>query len=164
MKVWRRQRKIITSLIGIRAVKDLLPCQYYESEQMMNDLVDSPKDFFMHAERFGSSILTATVYGYRSHDITHPSAKSLLLIGGWIEHKLSPTRYKEDAWPIIQKVPKMLAWWRKQYYKDAEIVLAMAKAWWEPCKERVRSGIIVPCFATQFVQQYEAEGERRSGS
>jgi cytochrome P450 len=81
-----------------------------------------------------------------------------MLIGGWIEHKLSPTRYVDDAWPITQRVPKMLAFWRKQYYKDAAVVSAMAKAWWEPCKERVRAGILTPCFATSFVQRYEAEG------
>jgi hypothetical protein len=34
----------------------------------------------------------------------------------------------------------------------------MAKAWWEPCKERVHSGIVVPYFATKFVKEYEAEG------
>ena len=95
---------------------------------------------------------------YRSASLSHPSARSLLLIGGWIERKLSATRYPDDAWPIIQKVPKALGFWRRQYYKDAEVVQAMARAWWEPCKARVRQGIEIPCFATNFAKMYQDEG------
>jgi hypothetical protein len=51
------------SLIGVRGVKEMAPVQYYESVQLLNDLVNTPDDFFMHAERFGSSVLIATVYG-----------------------------------------------------------------------------------------------------
>lgn len=33
----------------------------------MRDLLDSPENFYLHAERFGTSILTSTVYGYNEH-------------------------------------------------------------------------------------------------
>jgi cytochrome P450 len=88
----------------------------------------------------------------------HPSALSLLMMGSWMEHKMHPTRYVDDNWPILQRLPRALAPWRKQYYKDAELLLKMAKAWWEPCKARVQAGIDILCFATGFVKSYEADG------
>jgi hypothetical protein len=71
---------------------------------------------------------------YHAHDIYHPSALALLMMGSWMEHKMHPTRYIDDNWPILQRIPRSLAFWRAQYYRDAALLLKIAKAWWEPCK------------------------------
>ncbi|KAF2181178.1 cytochrome P450, partial [Zopfia rhizophila CBS 207.26] len=144
---WRRQRKIMTQCVGPTKIKFLQPCQEYEAKQYCRDLLDSPENFYLHAERFGTSILTSTVYGYRAHDIRHPSALALLMMASWMEHKMHPTRYIDDNYPILQKLPRWAAPWRKQYYRDAKLLLKIAKAWWEPCKQHVRDGIDISCFA-----------------
>ncbi|KAH7080786.1 cytochrome P450 [Paraphoma chrysanthemicola] len=155
---WRKQRKTMMSIVGPAQLKKLAPAQEYEAKQYCRDLLDSPENFYLHAERFGSSILTATVYGYRAHDITHPSALALLMMGSWMEHKMHPTRWLDDNWPILQRVPNSLAYWRWQHFKDRELLYKMTRAWWEPCKKRLADGIDVPCFATQLAKSYEADG------
>jgi cytochrome P450 len=80
------------------------------------------------------------------------------LIGNWMENKMSISRYIEDSWPVLHKLPPSIARWRKQYYKDAEIMRKTARSWWDPCKVRVEKGIDIPCFATSFVKSYESEG------
>lgn len=67
-------------------------------------------------------------------------------------------KYPEDSWPILHNVPSYLAFWRKSYESDKELLKKIALAWWKPCKARVLNGIEIPCFATNFVRTYEAEG------
>lgn len=95
---------------------------------------------------------------YRAHDIAHPSALSLLMMGSWMLHKMNPARYMDDNWPILQRLPRVLAPWRSVFDEDARVLLTMAHAWWDPCKDRVRAGVDIPCFASDFVKTYESEG------
>jgi hypothetical protein len=44
-----------------------------------------------------------------------------------MEHKMHPTRYIDDNWSILQLIPRSLAFRRKQYYKDAELLLKIVK-------------------------------------
>lgn len=50
-------------MAGQSAVKTFVPFFEYESKQYLNDMVESPSHFFVHAERFGISLLTSAVYG-----------------------------------------------------------------------------------------------------
>lgn len=67
-------------------------------------------------------------------------------------------RYPEDSWPILNKVPEVLATWRKGYGSDADLLRKIALAWWNPCKSRVARGINIPSVATDFVKTYQADG------
>jgi len=75
-----------------------------------------------------------------------------------MENKMTISRYVEDTWPVLKNVPLALAYWRKTYQSDAAVLSKAALAWWIPCKERVKRGIEIPCFATSFVKTHEAEG------
>ena len=60
---WRKQRRIFNSLLSPAASKKFYPYQDYESKQYIYDILTSPDQFYEHAERFATSILTSTVYG-----------------------------------------------------------------------------------------------------
>ncbi|EXJ70144.1 uncharacterized protein A1O5_06212 [Cladophialophora psammophila CBS 110553] len=156
--LWKKQRKIFNSVSGPAAVKNFLPFQDYETKQYLHDLVKSPEQFYMHTERFGASILTAAVYGFRADDITDPSALGLLLTGSWLEENLHPGKYIDDRWPILQKLPRSLARWRKVYDENAKLLDSIARAWWDPAKLAVDQDKAVPCFATGFIKSYASEG------
>jgi cytochrome P450 len=75
-----------------------------------------------------------------------------------MENKMSISRYPEDSWPLLNKLPTALTFWRKRYEADAEIMRKTGLAWWIPCKERVKRGVNIPCVATDFVKTYQADG------
>ncbi|KAH0845023.1 hypothetical protein AYO21_04056 [Fonsecaea monophora] len=156
--MWKKQRKIFNSVSGAAAAKKFLPFQDYETKQYLHDLLKSPEQFYLHTERFGASILTTAVYGFRADDITDPSALGLLLTGSWLETNLHPGKFVDDRWPILQQIPRSLAWWRKTYDDNAKMLDSIARAWWDPAKKAVDQGKAVPCFATDFIKQYPSEG------
>ncbi|OAL53153.1 cytochrome P450 [Pyrenochaeta sp. DS3sAY3a] len=156
--LWRKQRRIFTSLTSITRSKKLLPYQEYESKQYVFDMLKSPDDFFLHTERYGSSVLTSVVYGLRADDITDPAAQGLILMGTWLEANLLPGKYLDDRWPVLQRLPDILAPWRKVYRENAELLDMIARAWWNPAKIRAKNGRSDHCFAMDFLETYTAEG------
>lgn len=82
----------------------------------------------------------------------------LILMGSWLEAQLHPSRYWEDQWPMLHKIPRTLAPWRAGYDKNSKLLDDIAHAWWDPAKANVKNGKAVPCFATSFVDSYQSEG------
>jgi len=60
---WKKQRKIFNSIVGTQGAKNFLPYQDFESKQYVVDMIKAPDQYYFHAERFGASLLTTTVYG-----------------------------------------------------------------------------------------------------
>lgn len=79
-------------------------------------------------------------------------------MGAWLEANLSPGKYVDDRWPILQKIPRVLAPWRSVYDENAAMLDRIARAWWDPAKTNIQRGNSVSCFATQFVDTYQSEG------
>lgn len=50
-------------MVGPAVASSFAPYQDYESKAYLRDMVKMPEAFYIHAERFGASILTSTVYG-----------------------------------------------------------------------------------------------------
>ncbi|KAH9211050.1 cytochrome P450 [Leptodontidium sp. 2 PMI_412] len=159
---WRRQRKIFNSISGPAASKNFIPYQYYETKQYLYELLKAPESFFQATERCGASILTSSVYGLRADTLSDPSALGLILVGAWLEANIHPTAFIDDRWPILQKIPNILAPWRHVYKENASILDRIAASWWDSAKVNQQKGKLVPCFASKFLTTFQSEGFTKS--
>ena len=64
-KEWRAMRTIIHQLFTPQMSRSYAPIQFYEAKQLSVDLLDRPKDFYMHHRRYAASVIMQIIYGRR---------------------------------------------------------------------------------------------------
>lgn len=73
-------------------------------------------------------------------------------MSAWLEANLHGSKYLDDRWPILQKIPDAFAPWRKPLFLSQGILERIAHAWWDPAKIAYQNGDAPPCFSTSFLE------------
>jgi cytochrome P450 len=64
-KEWRAMRTIIHQLFTPQMSRSYAPIQFYEAKQLSVDLLEKPRDFYMHHRRYAASVIMQIIYGRR---------------------------------------------------------------------------------------------------
>jgi len=64
-KEWRAMRTIIHQLFTPQMSKSYAPIQFFEAKQLSVDLLERPRDFYMHHRRYAASVIMQIIYGRR---------------------------------------------------------------------------------------------------
>ncbi|RGP61683.1 cytochrome p450 [Fusarium sporotrichioides] len=112
-KEWRKQRKILQSLLSVSVVDKLLPLQEAETTQTMFQLLQDPDGYYDHIRRYTTAVILASVYGQRGSSFNHPNVQALYhaqdQFTALLEQGASPP---VDAFPFLRAVPEFLASWK----------------------------------------------------
>jgi cytochrome P450 len=112
-KEWRKQRKILQSLLSVSVVDKLLPLQEAETTQTMFQLLQDPEGYYDHIRRYTTAVILASVYGQRGSSFNHPNVQALYhaqdKFTALLEQGASPP---VDAFPFLRAMPEFLASWK----------------------------------------------------
>ena len=153
---WRKQRKIVQSLLNTNAVDSLLPIQNAESTQTMYQLLIDPEGYYDHIRRYTTAVILASVFGQRGARFDSPNVQALYhaqdQFTAILEQGAMPP---VDTFPVLKALPDFLApWkrWAKAVRKEQKhLYLKLVNE----TRERQRAGIGPPCFLHTMLRDQE---------
>ena len=74
---WRAIRKHSHALLNLNTSVKYQPVQDFESKQLLNEFLDSPKDFYSMNRRYSASVIMLVTYGYRIKSWDDPLIKQI---------------------------------------------------------------------------------------
>ncbi|GAB0138040.1 hypothetical protein EsDP_00006287 [Epichloe bromicola] len=153
---WRKQRKILQSILNVSVVDKLLPLQEAEATQTMFQLIQDPQGYYDHIRRYTTAVILASVYGQRGVSFDSPNVQALYhaqdQFTAILEQGASPP---VDAFPFLKSLPEFLAPWKtraKAVRKEQKTLYL--KLLWET-RKRLEAGKGGDCFLRTMLQGQE---------
>jgi hypothetical protein len=134
--LWRKERKLIHKLTSAQASSTYEPMQDLESTQLMVDMLDRPKAFWGHCQRYAGSLIMQIAFNKRANRNTDPAVADM--VSRWTSigcidctdlanvathsqrallEELTPAavpgRHLVDSLPILNILPSFLAPWKQ---------------------------------------------------
>ncbi|KAF5548077.1 cytochrome P450 monooxygenase [Fusarium phyllophilum] len=155
-KEWRKQRRILQSLLNVTIVDKLLPLQEAESTQTMFQLLQDPQGYYDHIRRYTTAVILASVYGQRGSSFDHPNVQALYHAQNQFTSLLEQGACPPvDAFPILRAVPEFLASWKMR----AESVRQEQKSLYlrlvQETRDRLKRGKGGDCFLKKMLNDQE---------
>lgn len=108
---WRQLRKIMHNILSTRQADTYKPFQDLESKHLLHDYLHNPDRWFTANGRYANSVIMSVVFGRRS-DLDDPEVAELFeTIELFLENQ-QPGVNIVDGFPILDKLPNVLQWWR----------------------------------------------------
>lgn len=153
---WRKQRRIVQSLLNVKVVDQLLPIQSAEASQTMWQLATDPAGYYDHIRRYTTAVILASVYGVRGARFDSPNVQALYhaqdQFTAILETGATPP---VDAFPLLKLIPEALAPW-KRWARD---VRAEQKSLYlrllRETRARMEAGQGLDCFLRTMLEEQE---------
>lgn len=150
---WRKQRKILQSLLNVNVVDKLLPLQEAEARQTMLQLVHDPCGYYNHIRRYTTAVILASVYGQRGPSFDCPNVQALYhaqdQFTAILEQGASPI---VDAFPFLKWVPEFLAPWKTRAKSVREEQNSLYLRLLRETKKRIEVGGGGDCFLRTMLE------------
>lgn len=155
---WRQLRKHSHALLNLTAAVKYQPVQDFESKQVLRDLIQHPKDFYLINRRYSASVIMLVTYGYRVPSFEHPLIKKIYTCLDNLTDITAPGAYMVDSFPSLAVLPQwMLGNWRtfanNLFKQDSAVYMAL----WNQLKQEVEDGTAKDCFCKDF---YDKDPEK----
>ncbi|MCJ1246862.1 hypothetical protein MMC30_004071 [Trapelia coarctata] len=153
---WRKQRKIVQSLLNVNAVDNVLPIQNAEATQTMFQLLQDPQGYYDHIRRYTTAVILASVYGQRGARFDSPNVQALYhaqdQFTAILEQGATPP---VDAFPFLKMVPEFMAPWKTRAKAVREEQKSLYLALLRETRERMKAGKGPACFLHLMLQDQE---------
>ncbi|KAK5653767.1 hypothetical protein OQA88_7924 [Cercophora sp. LCS_1] len=153
---WRKQRKIVQSLLNINVVDKLLPLQNAEATQTMYELVQDPAGYYDHIRRYTTAVILASVYGQRGKTFDAPNVQALYhaqdQFTAILEQGATPP---VDAFPFLKHMPSFLAPWKKWAKAVRKEQKGLYMRLVDETRERLAVGKAKDCLLAQILEAQE---------
>lgn len=116
---WRKVRKIMHNIIGARQLNLYNSFQELESRHLLYNYLHSPERWFSANGRYSNSVIMSVVFGRRS-DLDDPDVVELFETIEEFLAQQQPGKNIVDGFPILDKLPKPLQWWRAKGERNFE--------------------------------------------
>ncbi|KAI1496915.1 cytochrome P450 [Biscogniauxia marginata] len=144
---WRKQRKIVQSLLNVNAVDDLLPVQNAEATQTMFELLHDPQGYYDHIRRYTTAVILASVYGQRGARFDSTNVQALYhaqdQFTAIIEQGATPP---VDTFPVLKLLPNFMAPWKTRAKAVRKEQKSLYLSLLRKTRERMETGKGPPCF------------------
>lgn len=153
---WRKQRKVVQSLLNVAVVDKLLPIQDAEATQTMFQLAQDPLGYYDHIRRYTTAVILASVYGQRGESFDSPNVRGIYHAQDQFTEILEQGATPPvDAFPILKLVPEFLAPWktRAKAVRVAQKTLYLRLL--QETKERLAAGKNTECYMNKMIQIQE---------
>lgn len=150
-KRWRDVRTVVHRCLSVTAADKMKPSQDLESRRYLYDVLTDPTNFLDHVKRYTSSVIMYSTYGRRVESLDDPVLQAIYEEAS-VFADVFGTRFLVDKYPILEKLPKILQWWRRKYepYHQKEVELWMGL--WNGLKKQLAAGIRTGCFVENFIE------------
>ncbi|KAH6648012.1 cytochrome P450 [Truncatella angustata] len=153
---WRKQRRILQSLLNVNVVDKLLPLQEAEATQTMFQLIQDPQGYYDHIRRYTTAVILASVYGQRGARFDSPNVQALYhaqdQFTAILEQGASPP---VDAFPFLKRLPEILAPWKTKAKAVREEQKSLYLKLVQETRTRLEAGKGGDCFLRTMLQDQE---------
>ncbi|KAI0844809.1 cytochrome P450 [Daldinia vernicosa] len=156
---WRRWRKLLHSGFMNRQSLTYRPIQSLESKVLMHDLLQTPKAFRKHLERYAASVIVTVTYGRRVENV---DTDIVVRRNGESMDRLTqvniPGKYKVERYPVLKYIPSIFAPWKAQVLKQRQKDIQLYTELMAEVKDRNDKGTLPTCFAKHLLEEQENLG------
>lgn len=153
-----QMRKLVHNLLNQNVAQNYVPYQMLENKQMLNDLLDTHKDFLQHIRRYSNALTTSMVFGWRTPTYHSPALEQLFDgFNEFAEINQTGTAALIDFFPMLRRLPE---WVLPAQKKARELHKAERKLYlshWLKAKQEIRDGTISHCFCVGMAQAQEKD-------
>lgn len=156
--LWRKERKLIHKLTSAQASSTYEPMQELESTQLMIDMLDRPKAFWGHCQRYAGSLIMQIAFNKRASRNTDPAVVDMRALLEELTSAAVPGRYLVDSLPWLNYLPNFLAPWKREAATIFEKQNRLFGGHMQDVKKQVAAGQDAHCFV-----KYLVDGQKESG-
>ncbi|KEZ39155.1 hypothetical protein SAPIO_CDS10562 [Scedosporium apiospermum] len=156
---WRMIHKMVHSILNIKSAISYVPYQDLENKVLLNSLLDTPEDLLFHIRRFTYSLSTQMIFGYRCIDNKDPNLLQLFsCFEKWGKLSGSSSAQLADLYPIMQKLPEIIAPNVRYARKLHEVERKLYVGHWLRSKKALDDGTGLPCFCNDIYEGQTIHG------
>ncbi|KAG8628525.1 hypothetical protein KVT40_004398 [Elsinoe batatas] len=153
---WRKLRKIMHGILNIRQTDIYKPYQDLESRQLLWDFLKNPDKWYSASGRFSNSVIMSVIFGRRSI-LGDPATAELFQTMEDFLMQTQPGANLVDAYPVLNKLPSFLHWWRPRGEEIFKRTRDCYKREVDMIEAKLAKGEAKDCFAVEFLKQCEKE-------
>ncbi|KIX94575.1 uncharacterized protein Z520_09621 [Fonsecaea multimorphosa CBS 102226] len=150
-KQWRDIRAIVHRCLTVKSADGMKPSQDLESRRYLYDLLIEPANFWNHVKRYSTSVIMYATYGRRIVTVDDPVLNDIYTETGIFAECFGQI-HLVDQYPVLEKLPKALQWWRKKYEPYHQKELQLWLGLWKALQTQMAKGIRTGCFAEKFME------------
>ncbi|KAI5118126.1 hypothetical protein M0805_008034 [Coniferiporia weirii] len=152
---WRKWRKVLHSGFHARQSAKYMDIQTLESKTAMQQIVENPKDYERHLQRYAASVVTSVTYGRRVESVDEWIVKEN---NASMDYPSIPGKYLVESWPWLLKLPRSLQWFRREPEMQKQRDIKLLTHLVDDVKQRMAAGTIPDCLTVQTLKNQEKEG------
>ncbi|KAB5563489.1 cytochrome P450 [Coniochaeta sp. 2T2.1] len=153
---WRSVRKIMHQILSARALDVFMPFQDLESKNLCWDYLEKPDRWWSANGRYANSVIMSVVFGRRS-ELDDPDVVELFETLELFLENQQPGVNIVDAFPVLDRLPQFLQWWRPRGQKIFDKTARVYKREVDKLEEKIKNGTEKRCFGTDFLQTEEVK-------
>ncbi|KAH0366556.1 cytochrome P450, partial [Aureobasidium melanogenum] len=154
--LWRKLRKVIHSLLSIKASKNYDPYQEMERKQMLDEILINPNDVFTSLQRYTTSLVATLLYGWRASSSTDPRMHKLDRELAALQAALGTTAAALlDAFPIMRFLPDALLPVKDKIHRALQMGHDVHMENWYAVKENIKNGTLGNCMSIGLARAQE---------
>ncbi|KAK5206130.1 hypothetical protein LTR41_007999 [Exophiala xenobiotica] len=148
---WRTVRRIMHQILSQRQENLYKPYQDLESKQLLWDYLKNTTLWYTANGRYANSVIMNVVFGTRT-DLTDPNVEELFETAELFMANQQPGVNIVDGFPILDKLPRALQWWRPRGERIFKKTIAVYKRAISAMEDRKARGLQKPCFAEDYME------------
>lgn len=143
------------SVINANVVGNYQDTQILESARMLQDLIKSPAQYEQWYERYSAAIIFRLAFGKTIETGQEESTRQVFEVVHNVERVASPGAYLVDTFPILLKLPKLLAPFKRELEKLHQFELKLFRGLLNDVREEMEAGTAPRCWERDFLERRE---------
>ncbi|KAH7912492.1 cytochrome P450 [Hygrophoropsis aurantiaca] len=155
---WRKWRKVLHSGFHARRSDTYRDIQSLESKISLQEILNQPKKWEQHLQRYAASVVTSVSYGRRVNSIDEWIVKENMEAMDYLTSVNIPGKYIVESWPWLLNLPRFLQWFRAEPEERQKRDIKLYTHLLDDVKSRVAKGTIQDCLTTQTLNEMPKNG------
>lgn len=150
--------QILHSGFHYRRAETYKEIQSLESVVLMYQILDDPKHYEHHIQRFAASVVTSVTYGRRVTSMDEWVVKENMEAMSYLTSVNIPGKYLVESWPWLLKLPHALQWFRREPEARRQRDIRFLMYLYNDVKTRMKNGTVPDCLTAQTITDMDQFG------
>ncbi|GLB41499.1 putative cytochrome p450 [Lyophyllum shimeji] len=155
---WRKWRKVLHSGFHARQAETYKEIQSLESKVALQQILNDPRRYEKHLQRYAASVVTSVTYGRRVDSVDEWIVKENMDAMDYLTSANIPGKYLVESWPWLLKLPRALQWFRREPEERRKRDINFLMHLFNDVKTRMQNGTIPDCLTSQTISNQARSG------
>ncbi|KAK5164027.1 uncharacterized protein LTR77_010118 [Saxophila tyrrhenica] len=153
---WRNGRKFMHSVANAKVASQYHATQELESTRMIVGLIREPRRYEHWLELYSAAVVFRLAFGKRIETGEEEVVRRIMKVNHTLERVASPGAYLVDTFPILMKLPKFLAPFKKELQELHREEHSLFRGLLEDVRERMKNDSAPNCWERDFLEQQQS--------